>query len=324
MMHRSLYIVSIAVGLCLLAPQAPAQNWPVKAVRLVVPYPPGGALDFTTRLVAQKLQESLGQQMLVDNRSGGGGMIGAEIVAKSAPDGYTVLFCSPAEITINPHVFRKMAYEPLRDFSPVTHHVTTPLVLAVHPSLPTHTLKRLIDLSRQRPGQLTYASAGVGGVQHLAGELLKSTAKINIVHIPYKGAGPAVIDMVGGQVAMGFLGLPPSVPHIRANKLRALGVTSAKRSQALADVATFAESGYPSFDIVNWFGVLVPAATPRDIVNRLNSEVRRAIALADVKDKMLNQGAEPIGTSVEAFDAFLKAETQRYAKLVKESGAKAD
>ena len=301
-----------------------AQSWPAKPVRILVPFPPGGGLDFFTRIAAAKLQENLGQQMIVENRSGAGGMIGAEAAAKSPPDGYTVLFASSAEITINQHLYPKIAYDSVKDFAPVSYAAFAPLLFSVHPSIPAKTLKELVALARSRPGQLNYASAGTGGSQHLAGELLKSAAKISIVHVPYKGAAPAVIDMVGGHVSMGFTALPSSLPQARAGKLRPIAVTSAKRSEAAPELPTFNELGYPQVDLVVWYGVLFPARTPPDIVNRMSTEVSRAVQAPDVKAKLIQQGVESVGTTPAEFAKFMQSEIHRYGKIIKESGAKPD
>ncbi|MGH8632704.1 MAG: Bug family tripartite tricarboxylate transporter substrate binding protein, partial [Burkholderiales bacterium] len=234
------------------------QAYPAKAIRVVVPYPPGGATDLTGRIVGQKMTERFGQNVVVDNRTGAGGVIGADIVAKAPPDGYTVLLASPAEVAVLPHL-QKMPYSVERDLAPVSLASTTPLILVVHPSLPVNSVKQLIALVKARPGQLTYASAGSGGVQHLAGELLKITYKLDMVHVPYKGAGPVMPDLVGGHVPMFFSGMPPSMPHVRAGKLRALAVTSTRRSPAAPEVPTMAEAGVPDFVFTNWFAYFVPA-----------------------------------------------------------------
>ena len=306
------------------ATPASAQTWPAKPVRVIVPFPPGGGLDFFTRIAAAKLQENLGQQFVVDNRAGAGGMIGAEAAAKSPPDGYTVLFASSAEITINQHLYPKIAYDSTRDFAPVSYAAHAPLLFSVHPSIPAKTLKEVIALARSQPGQLNYASAGTGGSQHLAGELLKSAAKINIVHVPYKGAGPAVVDMVGGHVSMGFTALPSSLPQAKAGKLRAIAVTSAKRSAAAPELPTFTELGYPQVDLVVWYGVLYPARTPPEIVNRLSSEIAKAVQTPDVKAKLIQQGVESVGTTPTEFAKIMQTEIQRYGKIIRDSGARPD
>ena len=312
-----------ALGFIAAAPVA-AQTWPAKAVRIIVPFPPGGGLDFFTRNVAPRLQESLGQQIVVENRSGAGGMIGAEAGAKAPPDGYTVLFASSAEITISQHLYPKMPYDSSKDFAPVSYAAHAALLFSVHPSIPAKSLKELVALARARPGELTYASAGTGGTQHLSGELLKAAAKINIVHIPFKGAAPAVIDMVGGHVSMGFTALPSSIQQARQGRLRPIAVTSAKRSEAAPDLPTFTELGYPAIDLVVWYGVLYPARTPPEIVQRMSTEINRTVQLPDVKANLLKQGVESVGTTPEQFAKFMQSEIVRYGRIIRESGAKPD
>jgi len=301
-----------------------AQAWPNRAVRIVVPFPPGGGLDFYTRGIAPRLQEALGQQVVVENRSGAGGMIGAEAVAKSAPDGYTLLMASSAEITINQHLYPKIAYDSTRDFAPVSYASHAAMLFSVHPSLAAQNLAEVVALARAKPGGLSFASAGTGGVQHLAGELLKSAAKVDIVHVPYKGAGPAVVDMVGGQVSMGFTALPSSIQHARSGKLRPIAVTSARRSEAAPELPTFTELGYPGIDLVVWYGALFPAGTPVAIVERMSTEINRATSAPDIKARLLQQGVEAVGTTPAEFSRFIQSEIQRYGRIIRESGAKAD
>jgi tripartite-type tricarboxylate transporter receptor subunit TctC len=300
----------------------PAQGYPAKTIRVVVPYAPGGATDLTARLVGQKMQEAMKQNVLVDNRPGAGGVIGADIVAKAAPDGYTVLIAVPAEIAILPHL-QKMPYNVARDLAPVSLAAVTPLILVVHPSLPVRSVKELIAFARARPGQLTYASAGTGGVQHLSGELLKITMKLDMAHVPYKGAGPVMPDLIGGHVPMFFSGMPPAMPHVKAGKLRALAVTTTRRSPAAPDVPTMAEAGVPGFDISNWFAYFVPSGTQADVIVRLNSEVNRGLKQPDVREKLANVGAETVGTSPEELAKFVRSESEKFARLIKVSGAKA-
>jgi tripartite-type tricarboxylate transporter receptor subunit TctC len=299
----------------------PAQGYPAKPIRVVVPYAPGGATDLTARLVGQKMQEAMKQNVLVDNRPGAGGVIGTDIVAKAAPDGYTVLIAVPAEIAILPHL-QKMPYNVARDLAPVSLAAVTPLILVVHPSLPVRSVKELIAFARARPGQLSYASAGTGGVQHLSGELLKVTMKLDMAHVPYKGAGPVMPDLIGGHVPMFFSGMPPAMPHVKAGKLRALAVTTTRRSPAAPDVPTMAEAGVPGFDISNWFAYFVPSGTPAEVISRLNSEVNRGLKQPDVREKLANVGAETVGTSPEELAKFVRSETEKFARLVKLSGAK--
>lgn len=301
--------------------QASAQGYPSKTIRVVVAYAPGGATDLIARLVGLELGRRMGQQMIVDNRPGAGGVIGADIVAKAPADGHTVLLASPAEIAVLPHL-QKMPYRADRDLVPVSLAAITPLILVVHPALPVKSVQNLIALAKSRPGQLTYASAGTGGVQHLAGELLKITAKIDLVHVPYKGAGPAMPDLLGGHVAMFFSGMPPAIAHVRAGKLRALAVTTTRRSPTAPDVPTMQEGGVTGFDISNWFGYFVPAGTPSEVIEKLNVEMNRALRLADVKEKLANVGAEVVAGSPQELMQFWKAESEKFAQLIKASGAK--
>ncbi|MBS0337866.1 MAG: tripartite tricarboxylate transporter substrate binding protein [Proteobacteria bacterium] len=316
-------LLAAALGLAAAAP-AQAQAWPGKAVRIIVPFPPGGGLDYYARSVAPRLQEYLGQQVVVENRSGAGGMVGADAVAKAAPDGYTMLLASSAELTISQHLYPKMAYDAMKDFAPVSYTSHAALLFSVHPSLPARTLAEVVALARAQPGKLSFASAGTGGVQHLAGEILKTAAKVDIVHVPYKGAGPAVIDMVGGQVQMGFTALPSSIQHARAGRLRPIAVTSVKRSEAAPELPTFTELGYPALDLVVWYAALFPARTPPEIVARMSSEINRATNSPDIKARLLEQGVEAVGTTPEQLGKFMQSESARYGKVIKDTGAKPD
>ena len=320
-MQKSI-VVCAGLWFAALAGGAPAQGYPAKSIRVVAPFAPGGALDLTARTVGGKMSESMKQTVVVDNRPGAGGVIGGELVAKAPPDGYTVLLASPAEIAVLPHL-QKMPYNVEKDLAPVSLAVVTPLIFVAHPSLPVKTVKEVIALAKARPGQLSYASAGTGGVQHLAGELLKITARINIVHVPYKGAGPALPDILGGHVPLFFSGMPPSIPHVRAGKLRALAVTTTKRSPAAPEVPTMMEGGVPGFDISNWFAYFVPAGTPSDVISRLNAEINRGLKLPDVREKLGNVGAEAVGTSSDELARFVRVESEKFARLIKASGAKA-
>lgn len=317
--------LSIFVGGCLgsVALMAQPQSYPQKPIRVIVPVAAGGTTDLTARLVGQKMAERLGQAVIVENRPGGNETIGTEVVAKSAPDGYTVLLAAPASIVILPHL-QKLPYTAERDLAPVSLAAITPLILVVHPSVAAATVKDLIALAKARPGQLSYASAGSGGVQHLAAELLKSTAKIDIVHIPYKGAGPVMQDLVGGQVQIFFAGMPPAMPHVRSGKLRALAVTTTTRSAAAPDVVTMEEAGVPRFDISNWFAYFVPAGTPGDVIGRLNGEIVRALKQQDVREKLAAAGADALGSSPEELASFMRAEGAKFAELIKVSGARLD
>lgn len=320
MIRIALLVISGCAALCA-APLAMAQTYPAKTIRVVVPYAPGGATDLIARLVGLEVSRRIGQQMITDNRPGAGGVIGADIVAKAPADGHTVLLAAPAEVAILPHL-QKMPYRAEHDFSPVSLAALTPLILVVHPALPVKTVRDVVALAKARPGQLTYASAGTGGVQHLAGELLKITSKVDLVHVPYKGAGPVMPDLIGGHVAMFFSGMPPAIPHVRAGKLRAVAVTTAKRSPTAPDVPTMQEGGVPGFDISNWFGYFVPAGTPAQVIEKLHAEVNRALKLQGVREKLANVGAEVVGTSPQELMKFWKSESDKFAQLIKASGAK--
>jgi tripartite-type tricarboxylate transporter receptor subunit TctC len=321
MQINKLFTACMGCALTVLSGTLPAQGYPAKTIRVVVPYAPGGATDLTGRLVGQKMQEAMKQNVIVDNRPGAGGIIGADIVAKAAPDGYTLLLAAPAEIVILPHL-QKMPYNVERELAPVSLGAVTPLILVVHPSLPAKTVKELIAFAKAHPGQLSYASAGTGGVQHLAGELFKITMKIDLVHVPYKGAGPVMPDLIGGHVPMFFSGMPPAMPHVRAGKLRALAVTTTKRSPAAPEVPTMEEAGVPGFDISNWFAYFVPAGTPADVITRLNTEINRGLRLQDVRDKLASVGAEAVGTSRDELAKFVRSESEKFSNLIKKSGAK--
>ena len=306
------------------AGSASAEVYPNRPVRIVVPYSPGGTTDILARALAQKLAEALGQQVVVDNRPGAAGMIGADLVAKAAPDGYTVLMASVAEVAINQSLYGKMTYDPVRDLAPVTLAGVTPLILVIHPSIPASSVEELLAHTKAKPGQFTFGSPGNGSVQHLSGELVKTVAHVDWVHVPYKGAPAVLADVLGGQVSMFFAGMPPAMPHVKTGRLRALAVTTAKRSPAAPEIPTMEEAGVPGFDISNWFGVFVPAATPKDVIAKLNREISKALQLKDVRERMADQGLETVGNTSEQFSAFLRAEIAKYAKLIQVSGARAD
>ena len=305
-------------------PTVQAQTYPAKTVRFIVPIGAGGATDILTRALAQRLSVSWGQQVLVDNRPGGGSNVGFEFVAKSAPDGYTLLMAQPP-FEINVSLYKKLAYDPLRDFTPVLLAARSAAALVVHPSVPARTLKEFIAFAKARPGELTYASSGNGTSPHLSGELFKSMAGIQMLHIPYKGAGPAINDLLGGHVAVAFVSFTSVVAHLKANRLRALAITSAKRSPLMPDLPTFAEAGLQGFVVYGWYGVVTPAGTPREIIDRLNTDVAAALAHPDVLKTLTTFGLDPAETnSPEAFGEFLRSEITRWAQVVKTSGAKVD
>jgi tripartite-type tricarboxylate transporter receptor subunit TctC len=295
--------------------QTASTTFPVKPVRIVVPLAPGGSTDVLARLVASKLSEVWGQQVVVDNRGGAGTMIGTEIVARSPGDGYTLLMVTSA-FAVNFSLYDKVPYK-FSDFAPLSNVGQTPNVLAVHPTLPAKSVKELIALLRARPGQMTYSSGGVGGSTHLAGELFKLLAKVDMVHVPYKGGGPAVADLVSGQVMMTFGNLTTVLPFANAGRVRALAVTSAKRSPAIPELPTMAEAGVPGFEAATWNGLVAPAATPKDIVVKLNADIVKILSMPDTRAKLASNGLEPIGDTPGAFSAHISNEIARWAKVVK-------
>jgi len=305
------------------APDAAAQQYPDRPLRLVIGFPPGGAMDILGRIAAQRLTDALGQQMVVDNRSGAGGMIATEIAARSAPDGYTLHFVSLPHV-INPHLYKKVNYDAVRDFAPVAQFVSVSLALVVHPSLPVNSVPELVALAKARPGQLNYASAGSGSSGHLAMELFKTMAGTNIAHIPYKGTGPLLIDVLAGQVPVTVASLVGLIPQIQAGRLRALGVTSARRSAVMPDMPTIAEAGVPGYDVTQWFGMVAPAATPVAVISRLNGEMNKMLAMPEVRKILAARGADPAGGSAADFAALIRKEDAKWAKVVKDSGARVD
>ncbi len=296
-------------------------NYPVRAVRVIVPSAPGGGTDISARIIAPQLTQFLGQQVIVENRAGAGTMIGGEAVARAAPDGYTLLM-GVSTLAINPAMYKKVPYDALKDFAPVSQAVSLSNVLTVHPSLPVRNLKEFIALVKTRPGQVNFASAGVGTSPHLSMELLLVMAKLNMVHVPYKGSGPGVTDLVAGHVPAMMPNMLSAQPHIKTGRLRALGVTGSKRAPGAEDIPTIAEAGVPGYEAVQWYGLLAPAATPRDIITKLHAGVVRALQNPDVRQRLLNDGAEPVGNSPEEFTNYLRAETAKWAKVVQAAGIK--
>ncbi len=314
---------AMVLAAVLVAP-ALAQTYPTKPIRMIVGSSPGGPIDFSARLVAQKLTEALGQSVVVDNRTGASGTIGTDYVAKSTPDGYTLLMASAATLCITPNIYPKIPYDTLKDFAPVTTATAVSYVLVVHPAVAAKTVPEFIALAKAKPGQLRFGSAGAGSVTHLGVELLKSMAGIDLVHVPYKGAGPAMIDLLGGQLDFMFDSLLTSTPLVKAGKLRALGQSGLKRSAILPDVPTIAESALPGFDVSTWFGLVAPAKTPRDIVVKLNQAAVKGLQNPATRERLLNQGIEPVGNSPEEFAKLLRTELPKWARVVKISGAKQD
>ena len=284
---------------------------------------PGSAVDIVARVVAQKLSEQIGQQVIVDNRAGAGGNLGAELAAKAVADGYTLFMGTPAH-AINTGLYRKLNYDLIRDFAPVTQVTSGQYAVVVHPSLPVKSIKELIALARARPGQLNYASAGSGNATHLAGELFNSAARIKLVHVPYKGSGPAVTDLVGGQVQLMFGNLVAVLPQYKAGRLRALAVTGEKRTAAAPELPTVSEAGVPGYSVISWFGVLAPAGTPREIITRLNAELIQAMRAPEMRDKLAGDGAEPSTGTPEQFAAFIKNEITQWTTVVRNAGITAE
>ncbi len=312
---------SVAIGLAGLVAPLCAQNYPTRPIRLVVPFSPGGAADVPGRILTPKFSDALGQQVVVENRAGAGSTIGAEQVAKATPDGYTLLMTSNTHF-VSAALYKKLAYDSLTDFAPVTQITSAPNVVVVHPSLPVRTVKELIALARARPGQIDFASSGNGSTQHLTGALFTKMAGIDMTHIPYSGSGPATIDLLSGRVTVGFPGIAGMLPQIKAGKLRALAITSAKRSPELPGLPTVAESGIPGYDVTAWFGVVGPKALPREIVLKLHAELVRVLKNPEVQKQLLNAGQEVAWQETpELFGDMLRIEALKWARMVKESGA---
>jgi tripartite-type tricarboxylate transporter receptor subunit TctC len=296
-------------------------NYPTRAVRLVVPSSPGGGTDISARILAPQLSAFLGQQVVVENRPGAGTMIGGEAVARAAPDGYTLLM-GISTLAINPAMYKKVTYDALKDLAPVSQAVSLSNVLVVHPSLPSKNVKEFVALVKPRPGQVNFASAGVGTSPHLSMELFLVMTGVKMLHVPYKGSGPGVSDLVAGHVPVMMPNMLSAQPHIKSGRLRALGVTGTKRAPGADDIPTIAEAGVPGYEAVQWYGVLAPAATPRDIITKLHAGVVRALQNPEVRQRLLNDGAEPVGSSPEEFSTYLRAETVKWAKVIQAAGIK--
>jgi tripartite-type tricarboxylate transporter receptor subunit TctC len=324
-MRMKMKVLAWLAGLMLAIASAPGMaQWPAKPVHFIVPYPAGGPVDAVARLLGQRVAEALGQPVIVENKAGAGGNIGADFVAKSAADGYTLLMGAVATHAINPTLYPAMPYDAARDFAAITQVASTPNVLVVHPALPVKSVQELVAYARAHPGKLNFGSGSTGSAGHLAGELLKSMAGIDMTHVPYKGAAAAMQDLVAGRLDLMFDNLASAQGQVRAGTVRALAVTTAKRSALAPEIATMGESGLPGFDINTWFGVFAPAGTPAPIVQRLHDEFAAALASAEVRTRMLSLGAEPVSSTPAAFAAFVDGEAKKYARLVKASGARAD
>ena len=315
---RFVAAVLFAIG----AGAAFAQTYPTKPVRMIVPFPAGGATDIVGRLIAQKLTEAWGPQVIVDNRGGAGGTIGSDIAAKSPPDGYTILVGTSSTHAIAPSLYSKLAYDPVRDFAPVTLIANATILLAVHPSVPAKNVRELIALAKRQPNALSFASSGNGGISHLVGEQFKSLAGIQVLHVPYKGDTPALIDLVSGQVSLMFGTAVSFLPYVKSGRLNALAVTNPKRSPIAPNVPTVAESGLPGFEALQWFGIFAPAGTSKEIVARLNAEIVKILRLPDVRERLSSLGADVVGNTPEQFAEFQRADAAKWAKVVKQSGAK--
>ena len=311
------FTIGIAAALAVLFATLAGAQYPQKTIRVVVGFPPGGGTDVVARIIGAKLGELWGQTVVVDNRAGATGTIGADIVAKSPPDGYTLIMGHVNSHGIAPNLFKKLPYDAQRDFAMVAYVGYVPNVLVVHPSIPAKNVKELIAIAKSRPGQLNYASSGIGSTQHLAGEMFKLSTGVNIVHIPYKGSGPAVVDLLAGHVVMNFDTMPPVLSHIRAGKMRALALTTPKRSPTLPDVPTMMESGLTGFSMTNWYGVMAPGKTPREVVTKLNAEINKIVMIPDQKTKLEEVGTQLDPMSPEQFAKFLESEIAKYAKLIK-------
>jgi len=311
----------IAAGLAtsLLATAALAQSYPAKPIRLIVPFAAGGGNDNVARLVGKHLSDSLGQQLVIDNRPGAGGVLGAELAAKAVPDGYTLFLGGVGSHAVNPNLNVSLPYDPIRDFAPVALLAQAPLVLVVHPSVPADSITAFVALARSRPGQLNYASNGNGSSSHLAAVMFDSMTGVDMVHVPYKGLSPALTDLLSGRVQLMFSSVVAILPHIKAGKLRGLAVTGSRRLASMPNLPTIAESGLPGYEASSWYGVLAPAGTPREIVARLNAELVKALEQPEVRTSLLAEGAEPIGGSPEQFAAHIRSEMERLGKMIREA-----
>ncbi len=317
------------LGLCMIAAaqsvaQTTAIGYPAKPVRIIVPFPAAGTADIMARIVGQKMSETWGQQVIVDNRAGAGGNIGAEIAAKSAADGYTLFLCTVGTHAIHQTLYKKLPFDPINDFAAIAYIAGVPNVVVVHPSLPVKTVMELVAFIKARPGQVNFGSSGTGSSVHMSGELLKVMTGLDMTHVPYKGNPQAVTDLIAGQLSLMITNMPSVLPFVQSGKLRALAVTTAARSPAAPGLPTMQEAGLPGYEASAWFGLLTPAGAPRDVINKLNAEVMRILKLRDVQQNLASQGADPLFMTPGEFDAFIRTETAKWAQIVKASGARAD
>ena len=302
---------------CAIAGAAAAQDYPQKPIRIIIPFAPGGSNDIIGRLLAARLTETLGQQVMPDNRAGAGGSIGAELAAKSPPDGYTLVIGHIGTLAVNPTLYRKLAYNPTTDFAPISTIAKVANMMVVHPTLPARSVAELVALAKRQPGALAYGSGGTGGAGHLATEYFKLMAKIDMVHVPYKGTGPALVDLIAGQTQLVFAGIPGIVGHVKSGRLRPLGVSTTRRLAAFPDVPTIAEAGVPGYEATQWYGVLAPAGTPAPIIDRLNREIASWVQTPRLQERLVADGSEPFVTRPEEFSAFIKSEIARWAPVIK-------
>lgn len=324
-MKKLLFQTFLSLGLVIgLMPSVLAQGYPNKSIRIIVPFPPGGGNDVIGRIIAQKLTERLGQQVVVDNRAGANGIVGLQALMQAPPDGYTIAVAAAGPMAVNPSLYEKLPYDSLKDFSYITNMVIFPLILVTHPSVPAKTTQDLINLAKAKPKQLFYGTPGSGNSAHLAGELLNSMANVQTVHVPYKGQGPAMADLVAGQVQMMFASIPSVLPQVKSGQVNAIAMGSAKRVPSLPEIPTLSESGVPGFEAYSWAGMLAPAKTPKEIIARLNKEIVDILKQKDVADKLNQQGALPVGDTPEQFAAYVKAEIDKWGAVIKSANIKAD
>lgn len=325
-MRLAAVVIALLFGIAQSATHAQAQsdNYPTRPIRLICPLPPGGGADLVARVVAERLSKNLNQQVLVDNRAGGGTVIGADLAAKSAPDGYTLLLGTATTHAINVSLVKKLPYDPVKDFAPISLVAVLPQIIVAHPSLPANNLPELIALAKKRPREILFASTGNGSANHLGAEMLQSVANIKMVHVPYKGAGPSVTDLLAGQTQFMFTTIPPALPHVRASRLKALAVAHSKRSALLPQLPTTAEGGAAGVEASSWNGILTRAGTPQTIITRLHSELGAIMTQADLRERLAAAGVEPMINTPEEFARYINSETARYAKVIASSGARID
>lgn len=314
---------TLALALVSAVPVTLAQSFPTKPVRIIVAFPAGGGTDIVARTISSKLSEALGQQVVIDNRGGASGLLGTELAAKAAPDGYTLFMGTLGNLSVNPLLFPKVPFDVARDFAPLTQAVAVTFMLYVHPSFPVKSVRDLVALAKARGASINYASSGSGGAPHLAAELFNSLAGVKMVHVPYKGSGPSFIDLLGGQVPLTFDSLTQGLQYVKTGRLRAVATLGPARTPVLPDVPTVGDT-LKGYEVVNWFGLVAPAATPREVINRLHSEIVKVLRLPDIKERLVAQGTDPVGSTSDDFGAFMKAETAKWARVIKEANIRAD